>query len=152
MKQSEWVGLYNESWQGEIVPEAFSHPAKYSRALIRQIYQHMIDQGYIAPGDHIVDPFGGVGLGALDAMRHGLHFEGVELEERFVTLGRQNIGLWQARYSGWFANWGTAVIHRNTLLYRLERIQELTGHDLNQANMRLGLHLALKLWQLRSDK
>lgn len=40
-------------------------------------------------------------------------------------------------------------IHRNTLLYRLERIQELTGHDLNQANMRLALHLALKLWQLR---
>lgn len=40
-------------------------------------------------------------------------------------------------------------IHRNTLLYRLERIQDLTGHDLNQANMRLGLHLALKLWQLR---
>lgn len=43
-------------------------------------------------------------------------------------------------------------VHRNTLLYRLERIQELTGHDLNQANMRLGLNLALKLWQLRSDK
>lgn len=40
-------------------------------------------------------------------------------------------------------------IHRNTLLYRLDRIQELTGHDLNQANMRLALHLALKLWQLR---
>ncbi len=40
-------------------------------------------------------------------------------------------------------------IHRNTLLYRLDRIQELTGHNLNQANMRLALHLALKLWQLR---
>jgi purine catabolism regulator len=40
-------------------------------------------------------------------------------------------------------------IHRNTLLYRLERIQELTGQDLNQADMRLALHLALKLWQLR---
>lgn len=40
-------------------------------------------------------------------------------------------------------------IHRNTLLYRLERIQELTRHDLNQPNMRLALHLALKLWQLR---
>lgn len=40
-------------------------------------------------------------------------------------------------------------IHRNTLLYRLERIQELTGHDLNQSNMRLALHLALKLWLLR---
>ncbi len=43
----------------------------------------------------------------------------------------------------------TLYIHRNTLLYRLERIQELTGHDLNQANMRLALHLALKLWQLQ---
>ncbi len=40
-------------------------------------------------------------------------------------------------------------IHRNTLLYRLERIQELTKHDLNQSNMRLALHLSLKLWQLR---
>ena len=43
-------------------------------------------------------------------------------------------------------------IHRNTLLYRLERIQDLTRHDLNQSNMRMGLHLALKLWQLRPDK
>ena len=40
-------------------------------------------------------------------------------------------------------------IHRNTLLYRLDRIQELTHHDFNQADMRLALHLALKLWQLR---
>lgn len=43
-------------------------------------------------------------------------------------------------------------IHRNTLLYRLERIQELTSHDLNQSNMRLALHLSLKIWQLRGDK
>lgn len=40
-------------------------------------------------------------------------------------------------------------IHRNTLLYRLERIKDLTGHDLGQADMRLSLHLALKLWKLR---
>jgi len=40
-------------------------------------------------------------------------------------------------------------IHRNTLLYRLDRIQELTTHDLSQANMRLALQLALKLYQLR---
>lgn len=43
-------------------------------------------------------------------------------------------------------------IHRNTLLYRLERIRDLTLHDLDQADMRLALHLALKLWQLRVDK
>ncbi len=43
----------------------------------------------------------------------------------------------------------TLFIHRNTLLYRLDRIQELTDHDLSQANMRLALQLALKLYQLR---
>lgn len=41
-------------------------------------------------------------------------------------------------------------VHRNTLLYRLDRIQELTGHDLDRAEMRLALHLALKFWQLRA--
>lgn len=42
-------------------------------------------------------------------------------------------------------------VHRNTLLYRMERIQELTGLHLDQANMRLALHLSLKLWQLRPE-
>ena len=34
-------------------------------------------------------------------------------------------------------------VHRNTVLYRLERIAEITGHDLNDAEIRLQLHLAL---------
>jgi len=42
-------------------------------------------------------------------------------------------------------------VHRNTLLYRMERIQELTGLNLDHANMRLALHLSLKLWQLRPE-
>ncbi|MCA9950116.1 MAG: helix-turn-helix domain-containing protein [Anaerolineales bacterium] len=42
-------------------------------------------------------------------------------------------------------------VHRNTLLYRIDRIQELTGQDLTNADMRLSLHLALKFWQLRPD-
>ena len=42
-------------------------------------------------------------------------------------------------------------VHRNTLLYRMERIQELTNLQLDQANQRLALHLALKLWQLRPE-
>jgi purine catabolism regulator len=42
-------------------------------------------------------------------------------------------------------------IHRNTLLYRLERIQELTGQSLDEADMRLALHLALKLRQLQPE-
>ncbi len=42
-------------------------------------------------------------------------------------------------------------IHRNTLLYRLDRIQELTHQDLDQANRRLALQLALKFWQLHPE-
>ncbi|MGC4191688.1 MAG: helix-turn-helix domain-containing protein [Thermomicrobiales bacterium] len=34
-------------------------------------------------------------------------------------------------------------VHRNTVLYRLERIAEITGQDLNDADIRLRLHLAL---------
>jgi len=36
-------------------------------------------------------------------------------------------------------------VHRNTVLYRLERIAEITGHDLNDASTRLRLHLALHI-------
>jgi purine catabolism regulator len=42
----------------------------------------------------------------------------------------------------------TLFIHRNTLLYRLDRIQELTGQNLDNPNDRLALQLALKLWQI----
>lgn len=42
-------------------------------------------------------------------------------------------------------------VHRNTLLYRMDRIQELTQLQLDEANMRLALHLALRLWQLRPE-
>ena len=110
MIERDWFGLYGESWTGEIVPDAFAHPAKFSRALIRKIYQHYLEQGYIRPGDKILDPFGGVALGALDAMRYGLHWTGCELEPRFVALGQKNIDEWNRRYSGWFADWGTARI------------------------------------------
>ncbi len=36
-------------------------------------------------------------------------------------------------------------VHRNTLVYRLERISELTGLDLNDSDNRLILHLSLKI-------
>lgn len=105
--QDEWRGMYRDSWTGVIAPEAFAHPAKYSRALIRFIYQHVTDYGWIHPGDHVIDPFGGVALGGLDAMRHGLHWTGCELEEKFVGLGNTNIALWNDRYSR-MPQWGTA--------------------------------------------
>lgn len=68
----EWAGCYPSKWKGLIVPEAIAHPAKFSSKLIRRIYDHMRREGWIKPGDTVVDPFGGVALGAFDAMRLGL--------------------------------------------------------------------------------
>ena len=45
----------------------------------------------------------------------------------------------------------TLFIHRNTLLYRLDRIQEMTGQNLDDPDERLALQLALKLWQIRPN-
>jgi hypothetical protein len=109
--EDEWRGLYREGWKGQIVEEAFAHPAKFARALIRRIYDHVCEEGWCWPGDRVIDPFGGVALGALDAMRHGLHWTGSELEEKFVSLGNQNIELWRERYELRLGkNWGTAAL------------------------------------------
>ena len=40
---------------------------------------------------------------------------------------------------------GRLHLHRNTVLYRLGRIEDLLGVDLRDAEVRLGLHLALKI-------
>lgn len=103
----DWHNLYKNGWQGEIVAEAFQHPAKYARRLIARVYEHLLDDGLIRPGDRIVDPFGGVALGALDAMRLGLDWTGVELEPKFHALGQANIDRWNARYNR-MPKWGSA--------------------------------------------
>jgi len=107
--ERNWYKCYGEGWTGMIIPDAFAHPAKFSRALIRRIYQHAIEQGYLTEGDTVLDPFGGVALGGLHAMRNGLHWVGVELEEKFVTLGGQNIDLWDEQF-GRMPRWGTATL------------------------------------------
>lgn len=108
---SDWHGCYGESWGSDLVPEAYSHPAKYSRALIRKIYTHASEEGWIRPDSVVVDPFGGIAGGALDAMLRGCHWKGCELESRFVELGRQNIALWNSRHSR-MPSWGTAELRQ----------------------------------------
>ena len=99
-----WKSCYPSQWKGMIVPDAFAHPAKFSSKLIRRIYDHTRAEGWTKPGDTIIDPFGGVALGALDAMRLGLKWRGVELEFRFAGLGSANIAFWNNRFRtlpGW---------------------------------------------------
>lgn len=43
----------------------------------------------------------------------------------------------------------TLTIHRNTLRYRISRITEISGHDLNDVEAQLNLHLATRAWRLR---
>jgi DNA-binding PucR family transcriptional regulator len=40
------------------------------------------------------------------------------------------------------------LIHRSTLRYRLQRIRDITGLDLNNVDSRLNLHVATRAWQV----
>jgi len=110
MEILDWHGLYGERWT-DMVDEAISHPAKFNRGLIRRIYRQMANEGWLKPGDVVLDPFAGVCGGAIDAMAMGCSWVGVELEERFVDLGQQNIENWKSRYEPlWLDKWGHAVV------------------------------------------
>lgn len=89
----KWHGCYNSGWQGLIVNEAFAHPAKFAYGLICRIVDHGLRKGYWKRGDTIGDPFGGVALGGIICGGRGLNWIGVELEERFCSLGNQNLEL-----------------------------------------------------------
>ena len=105
MKVDTWLRCYPSRWKGMIVDEAIVHPAKFSSRLIAKIYAHMFEEGWLKPGDVVIDPFGGVALGALDAMRLGLHWRGVELEAKFVELGNLNIEFWNEMFAKALPNW-----------------------------------------------
>jgi hypothetical protein len=109
MITTDWQNCYPSNWKGLIVPEAMAHPAKYSSKLIRRIYEHMLEMDWLKPGDRVVDPFGGVALGALNAMQVGLDWYGVELEAKFHGLGNQNIALWNTKF-GNMPRWGSAIL------------------------------------------
>ena len=38
-----------------------------------------------------------------------------------------------------------STVHRNTVLYRLDRIGEITGFDLDDSDIRLRLQIALRI-------
>jgi hypothetical protein len=119
MNTTEWENCYPSNWRGIVTPESMSHPAKYSSKLIRRIYEHMIEMGWLKPGDKVIDPFGGVALGALDAMRLGLDWTGIELEEKFFRLGNVNIFTWMNRY-GYMPRWGSARLLHGDSRHLLE--------------------------------
>lgn len=93
VEQIEWHRCYDDSWKGFIVPEAFTHPAKFARGLITRIYTHMLAEGMLKRGDSVVDPFGGIGTGGIIAASYGLSWYGCELESKFHALAQQNFAM-----------------------------------------------------------
>lgn len=93
-----WFHCYGDSWKGVIGPAAFAHPAKFSKALVERILDYMLEQGWIAKGDIIGDPFGGVGCGGIVAAYRGFQWYGRELEPKFVQLCCSNFKMHHARW------------------------------------------------------
>lgn len=96
----EWHGCYNESYQGVITPESYSHPAKFSYSLIKRIVKHALEEGWIRPGSLVIAPFGGIGSGGIVCAYNGITWCGVELEERFCKLTQQNFELHRRIWEG----------------------------------------------------
>ena len=123
-----WNHCYPSDWSDKLVEGAMAHPAKFSSRLIHRIYNHLREAGWLQAGDFVLDPFGGVALGALDAMRVGAHWIGVELEKNFAEIGNQNITLWNRQFSKLMQHWGDAVLlngdsrHLNGLLLLNEKM------------------------------
>jgi sugar diacid utilization regulator len=70
----------------------------------------------------------------------------------YDSTGRSDLvtTLWQYLECG--GNYDAAaralLIHRSTLRYRLRRIRELSGQDLNSVDTRLNMHVATRGWQM----
>lgn len=54
--------------------------------MIQTIYKHCAEEGWLKPGDTVLDCFSGTGLGGLDAALAGYRFIGCELELRFHAI------------------------------------------------------------------
>ncbi len=94
----DWHQMYSQPWGEDIVPEAYSHPAKAAKALLRRIFTHLAERGYLPPKGMVVDVFGGVATTAIVGASMGYKCFGVELEKAFVDHGNSNLDLHRATW------------------------------------------------------
>lgn len=88
-------------------------------------------------GDQEVELFVREWLGPLLDYDRKRHSELVKTLSRYLECG--------GNYDSTAAS---LVIHRSTLRYRLQRIREITGHDLGDVDDRLNLHVATRAWKV----
>lgn len=90
-----WLNCHRDKWPKYLLAQGtFDHPARFPRGLIGRLYKHGQDMQWFNPGDIVLDPFGGVALGAFDAMLKGLFWVGIDIDPQSVQVGQQNIELW----------------------------------------------------------
>jgi len=91
MKFLDWKSCYKESGKNLWVPLAYTHPAKMSVGLCRKIFAFMEEKGMLKKGNVVCDPFAGIFTTGLIGAMKGYRVVGVELEEKFCKLSKQNI-------------------------------------------------------------
>lgn len=109
-----WYGCYDGGWGNNITSLSYAHPAKMAKNLSERIYAHMLEQGWLKPGDTVLDPFGGIGGTCLGALTSGLNWVGCELEARFTDLGQgcNCTGISKADWIRFYGRW-EKVAHKD---------------------------------------
>jgi len=64
-----------------------------AKGLLSRILRHAAEEGWLAPGDIICDPFGGIGSTGILGAYEGYQCVLCELEAKFVDLAKQNFAL-----------------------------------------------------------
>ena len=94
-----WHNCYGHAWGNSMLcTDAFAHPAKFSRELVRRIFDHGITEGWWDDGSVIGDPFAGVGCGGVIAAYAGLRWIGVELEAKFVETAEKSFEMHRRKW------------------------------------------------------
>ena len=92
MRVDDWWGLYGGPLKDWLAPDAFRHPAKFSKNLIVRIYAHALEEGWLIPGESgVLDPMAGVAVGGVAAANAGIAWEGIELEGHFAAAGQATV-------------------------------------------------------------
>jgi modification methylase len=87
--------------KGRYVKDAMAHPGKMLPAIAR----HAIET-YTEPGDIVLDPMCGIGTTLIEAMHLGRLGIGVEYEQRWTDVAKQNIDLAKSQGAP-----GTAIVN-----------------------------------------
>jgi modification methylase len=74
----------------------FKHPAPFPL----EIPDRCLDSVDLTPDSVVLDPFMGGGTTALSALKHGIHYIGIDLSPGYCQMAQENIINWKIEHSG----------------------------------------------------